>query len=89
MDGTVAAIGADSATIDGHQVQGAAYVFDSSAGSWVQKTELTSDDGAPFDNFGRFVAISGTTIFVGTPYAVIDGNAFEGAVYVFDGAGGT
>jgi len=89
MDGEVAVIGADGATIGGNQVQGAAYVFDTSGATWVQKTELTSDDGAAFDNFGRFVAISGTTVFVGAPYAVIDGNAFEGAAYVFEGAGGT
>jgi hypothetical protein len=47
---------------------------------------LIADDGAAFDNFGRSVAISGSTVFVGTPYAVIDNNAFEGAVYAFDGA---
>lgn len=88
MDGTIAVIGADSASA-GAQQQGAAYVFDTSGGNWMQKTELTSDDGASLDSFGRFVAISGTTIFVGAPYAVIDGNAFEGAAYVFEGGSGT
>ncbi len=88
MDGNVSVIGADSASVNGNQA-GAAYVFDTSGGSWVQKTEVTSADGAAFDNFGRFVAISGTRIFVTAPYAVIDGNAFEGAAYVFEGAGGT
>jgi len=88
MDGTIAVIGADSASASAQQ-QGAAYVFDATGGNWIQKTELTSDDGASFDSFGRFVAISGSTIFVGAPYAAIEGNAFEGAAYVFEGNGGT
>lgn len=87
MDGSVAVIGADSVTVNGNQVQGAAYVFDVSGATWTQKVKLTSDDGAAFDNFGRSVAVSGTTVFVGTPYAVINGNAFQGAVYVFEGSG--
>ena len=66
-------------------MQGAAYVFDVSGATWTQKVKLTADDGAAFDNFGRSVAVSGTTVIVGAPYAVINGNAFQGAVYVFEG----
>jgi FG-GAP repeat protein len=87
MDDKTAVIGADSKTVAGHVVQGAAYVFDGSNGSWVQEAKLTSDDGAPFDNFGRSVAVSGSTVLVGAPYAVVDDNAFQGAVYAFDGTG--
>ncbi|HEV7489162.1 MAG TPA: FG-GAP repeat protein, partial [Rhodanobacteraceae bacterium] len=87
MDGSIAVIGADSVTVNGNQVQGAAYVFDSSASTWTQKIKLTSDDGAAFDNFGRSVAVSGSTVWVGTPYAVVNGNAFQGAVYVYEGSG--
>ena len=87
MDGAMAVIGADSKTVGGHVVQGAAYVFDGSGGTWVQQAKLTSDDGVAYDNFGRSVAISGSTVLVGTPYATVDGNAFEGAVYAFDSDG--
>jgi hypothetical protein len=85
-DGKTAVIGADSATV-GNVVQGAAYVFDGSTGSWLEQAKLTADDGAAFDNFGRSVAISGSTVLVGAPYVAIDGNAFEGAAYVFDASG--
>ena len=85
-DGSNAVIGADSAQIGNNYTQGAAYVFKNSGGTWIEQAKLVADDGVAFDNFGRSVAISGSTILAGAPYAVIDGNAFEGAVYVFDGA---
>ena len=85
-DGSNAVIGADSAQIGNNYTQGAAYVFKKSGGTWIEQAKLVADDGVAFDNFGRSVAISGSTILAGAPYAVIDGNAFEGAVYVFDGA---
>lgn len=85
-DGSNAVIGADSAQIGNNYTQGAAYVFKNSGGTWIEEAKLVADDGVAGDNFGRSVAISGSTILAGAPYAVIDGNAFEGAVYVFDGA---
>ena len=88
-DGANVVIGADSATIGANTTQGAAYVFKNSGGTWVEQAKLIADDGAAFDNFGRAVAISGSTILVGAPYVVIDDNAFEGAVYAYDGAGAT
>ena len=83
IDGATAVIGADSATVDGHVVQGAAYVFDGTSGSWTEQAKLTSDDGAAYDNFGRSVAVSGATALIGAPYA----SSYEGAAYVFDGNG--
>jgi len=86
-DGANIVIGADSAQIGDNSTQGAAYVFKNSGGTWTEQSKLVADDGAAFDNFGRSVAISGSTVVVGAPYVVIDGNAFEGAAYVFDGSG--
>jgi FG-GAP repeat protein len=87
IDGTTAVIANDGATIGGNLTQGAAYVFENTGGSWTEQAKLVADDGAAFDNFGRSVAISGSTILVGAAYAVIDDNAFQGAVYAFDGSG--
>ena len=50
---------------------------------------LTITDGAAFGEFGRSVAVSGTTIAVGAPGADVNGNIDQGAVYVFTRAGGT
>jgi hypothetical protein len=56
---------------------------------FVEKATLTSSDGANGDEFGYSVAISGDTIAVGAPDHNVDGNADQGAVYVFvEGAKG-
>ncbi|HET7925320.1 MAG TPA: FG-GAP repeat protein [Rhodanobacteraceae bacterium] len=86
-DGTTAIAAADGALVGANYGQGAAYVYSLDGGTWTQQAKLTADDGAAFDNFGRSVAVSGSTVFVGAPYAVIDGNGFEGAAYVFNGSG--
>lgn len=85
-DGTTVVVAADGALVGANQGQGAAYVYDGAGGTWTQQAKLTADDGAAFDNFGRSVAVSGSTVFVGAPYATIDGNGFEGAAYVFGGS---
>jgi hypothetical protein len=86
-DGTTAVVAADGALVGANYGQGAAYVLSLSGGTWTQQARLVADDGAAFDNFGRSVAVSGSTVLVGAPYAVIDGNGFEGAAYVFNGSG--
>jgi hypothetical protein len=47
--------------------KGAAYVFGHSAaeGTWSLEAKLTAADGAPNDNFGQSVALSGSTPVVG------------------------
>ena len=80
-------VGADSTQIGANVTQGAAYVFDNSGAGWSEAAKLTSDDGAAFDNFARSVGVSGSTVFAGAPYATVDDNAFEGAVYVFENTG--
>jgi hypothetical protein len=84
-DHTVLA-GAQGATVDDHDVQGAAYLFPVTDSGGVR---LTAPDGAADDWFGRAVAIDGDTALVGADGADIAGTANLGAVYVFvrDGAG--
>ncbi len=58
---------------------GAAYVFVRSGTAWSQQAELTDAGGTANDNFGFSVAISGSTVVVGTPGK----NSNTGAAYVF------
>ena len=76
---------------------GAAYIFTRSGGTWSQDVYLKSSDPTRgsylwFDMFGSNVAISGETLVVGAPGAVVslpNGNAWRcGAAYVFVRTGG-
>ena len=89
-DGSTALIGAFYATVGGHTFQGAAYVFVLSGGTWSQQ-KLTASDGAANDNFGLRVSLSadGSTALIGANNAKVDGNANQGAAYVFVRSGGT
>jgi FG-GAP repeat len=60
---------------------GAAYVFTLRHRTWSRTAELTASGGAPFDDFGRSVALSalGSTALVGAPGR----NKDTGAAYVF------
>lgn len=60
--------------------QGAAYVFESDAGTWSQTAKLTAGDGASLDFFGGSVDCTEDRIVVG---AWGDGNV-AGSAYVFD-----
>lgn len=89
ISGTTAVIGSARTTVNGNYLQGAAYVFNKVGGSWNQTAKLTASDGQQYDYFGSAVALSGTTVLVGAPYASIDGNGQQGAVYVFTETDGT
>ncbi len=72
---------------------GAAYVFVEPATGWVNATQtaiLTASDTGPSDpGLGNSLAISGNTIAAGAAGATVDGNAGQGAVFVFvEPAGG-
>lgn len=58
--------------------QGSAYVFVKAAGAWTHQAKLISSDGTSGDEFGRSVAIHGSTAVVGAPSAEV-----QGAAYVF------
>ena len=58
---------------------GAAYVFNREGASWVEEQKLIPSDGG-LGLFGFSVAISGSTVVVGSPFS---GDIVQGAVYVF------
>lgn len=67
--------------------QGAAYVFTASGGTWTQAAKLTASDGMSSDAFGEAIALDGSTVAVGAPFATIGDTLTQGAAYVFSGAG--
>lgn len=75
-------------TSTGEYAQGAAYVFENSAGTLSELQRLTPADGAEGDQFGFSVALDGTTALVGAPAADIGAIDHQGAAYVFDSVGG-
>jgi hypothetical protein len=87
VSGNAMVVGAPYATVGGHAGQGAVYVYTNSGGSWTQAAKLTAADGAAYNNFGYSVGISGGTVVVGAPSASVNGQAKEGAAYVFSGSG--
>jgi hypothetical protein len=86
IDGTLIAIGAYAEDISGRQDQGSAYVFSCSDNftNCSTYTKLIASDGVALANFGRTVAVSGTTVVVGARGDVIGGNAWHGSAYIYD-----
>jgi RHS repeat-associated protein len=87
IEGTTALVGAPAHTVGSNSQQGAAYVFGGSGSSWTQQAELTSSDGAAGDLFGWSVAVSGTNAVFGAPFHEVGTHLYQGAAYVFSGAG--
>ncbi len=83
ISGNLALIGDN----DYNSTQGAAYVLENDGGTWTQQAVLTASDGVAGDLFGLSVAISGNIAAVGSDKS-INGNEFQGAVYIFVNSGG-
>jgi FG-GAP repeat/Abnormal spindle-like microcephaly-assoc'd, ASPM-SPD-2-Hydin len=80
VDGGTVVVGAVYDTVGSNSLQGAAYVFVDSGGTWSQQAKLTASDGSADDYFGISVAVSGSTIVVGAWEFYTGG---PGAAYVF------
>ncbi len=91
-DGSTALVGAQYHAVKSNILQGAAYVFTNSGGSWNQQAELTASDGVAYGVFGTAVALSsnGNTALVGAaPLSNLDTGPVYGAAYVFTQANGS
>jgi len=66
--------------------QGSAHVFARSGTTWTHQAKLVASDGAPNDNFGGSVALSGDTVLVGA-YADDSPNTDQGSAYIFTRGG--
>ena len=82
---TLAVIGAFGD--DSHH--GAAYVLKKSASHWLETQKLTADDGQAGEEFGYDAAMTPDLIAVTAWNASVDGNAFQGAAYLFQNQGGS
>jgi hypothetical protein len=66
---------------------GSVYVYTRSVGLWSEQQKLTASDGAPNDQFGYSVSLSGDTLAVGA-YLDDDNGLNSGSVYVYTRSGG-
>ena len=87
ISGDTVVVGAIFDNVGGNTRQGSAYVFTRSGGVWTQQAKLLATDGAPSDNFGANVAISGNTVVVGTNGDDVGANSNQGSAYVFTRSG--
>jgi hypothetical protein len=83
VDGDTVIAGAWQDEPNGVFLQGSAYVFRRNGSSWSQEERLVASDGASGDRFGVSVAVSGDTAAVGASSKDVNGNASQGATYVF------
>jgi hypothetical protein len=86
--GDTALVGAYHVAVDGNSKQGLVYVFTNSNGTWEETQKLTVNDGQTDGWFGDTVAFNATTAVIGANGTTINGNAFQGAVYVFEKSNG-
>ena len=89
IDGDVIVVGANLEDVNGIN-SGAAYLFEKPAGGWVTTTEtakLSAGDGEENDEFGKSVAVSGTTAVVGAHYDLVAETGGQGSAYVFSKSG--
>lgn len=85
ISGTTAIVGAPHDADNGSD-SGSAYLFDTTTG--LQLAKVLPDDGAPGDNFGFSVGISGATAIAGAFFRDEHGPR-SGAAYLFDTASGS
>jgi hypothetical protein len=72
------------------RTRGAVYVYTRSGTTWTQApTHLTPSDAADADLFGSSLAVDGGTLVVGALQKNNGSTFFQGAAYVFNGAGAT
>jgi uncharacterized protein (DUF2345 family) len=88
ISGDTVAAGAPGATIIAPiWAQGAAYVFVKPGTGWASTStfdaKVAASDGAPWNQLGNSVAISGDTVVAATMLATIESNSSQGAAYVF------
>lgn len=85
--GSVAVISALHGDATGKPDSGCVYVFSKTFGGWNQQAKLGASDGQSKDWFGYDVAVSGSQLLVGAPFAEVTGLLDAGASYLFDKTG--
>lgn len=83
ISGDLAMIGSEGDD-DGGDRTGSVYFFRPSGSNWGQQGKIVAMDGEPGAEFGRAVALSGTTAVTAAPESDDEGIS-SGSAYVFDG----
>ncbi|MGZ3419605.1 MAG: FG-GAP repeat protein [Polyangiales bacterium] len=83
------AVGFANTTTAGKSSAGSGAIYVRGASAWTLQATLVAPDPYFGDNFGASIAIDGTTVAVGAPYADPAGTPNTGAVYVFTRSGTT
>jgi hypothetical protein len=78
IDGNLVAVG-----MGGDNADGAVYLYTRQGRAYLLEEKLVNPDATPKAEFGRTVAIQGTTVFVGARFAQAGTTPNAGAVYVF------
>lgn len=81
VNGNIALIGSPTCDDFGSNT-GAVYLYARSNGMWQQSAQFTAADSDSYDQFGKSLAISGTTAIIGSPYDN-NGVAGNGAASIF------
>jgi outer membrane protein assembly factor BamB len=82
LSGNILVVGGDSATVNGYQFAGQAYVFNISSGNLI--TTLTTPNPRFNGIFGYSVAIDNQRIVVGAPDENTPTTSFAGNAYIFN-----
>ncbi|MBO9663963.1 hypothetical protein [Dokdonella sp.] len=53
------------------------------APSWLERQKVVADDGTMMEQFGWTITVAGDAVYVGAPFASVEGHARQGAVYVY------
>lgn len=85
--GNLVAVGAGSATAGNVENAGAVFLYARQGPDYLLEATLVADDATEGAEFGRAVAIQGTSVFVGARFAAVDDLDAAGAVYVYRKSG--
>ena len=71
---------------DNGSASGSAYIFHRNGTTWTLQNKITASDGAPFDEFGNSVSISGDYAVIGALWDDDNGSG-SGSAYIFHRSG--
>jgi hypothetical protein len=89
VNGGTALVGANRHKVGDNPAQGAAYVFEQSGPTWIERETLTASDGKEFGLFGSSMALSGGTAVIGAFNQRVGSTDGQGEAYVFVSNGTT
>lgn len=87
LSGDKVAVGASQVNIAGRSDQGVVYIFrrnQAGPDAWGQAAQVMAANGTDNDRFGAALAICGTTLAVGAPWAEPGASLEDGIVYLFN-----